>query len=60
MQNIYRSYEFFDDFFKFAFGIFLGYFENILKINNDQGCIIGFFQFEFTHQWIWIFSYHII
>jgi len=37
MQHIYRSYEFFDDFFKFAFGIFLGYFENILGINNDHG-----------------------
>ncbi len=40
MQHIYRSSENFDDFFKFTFGIFLGYFENILGINNDQACII--------------------
>ncbi len=43
MQHVYRSYKFFDDFFKFAFGIFIGYFENILGINNDQGCVIGSF-----------------
>jgi len=43
MQHIYRSYKIFDDFFKFAFGIILGYFENILGINNDHGCIDHWF-----------------